>query len=304
MRAARWWLLSGLSVLGLVMLASLPARTVRAEEPPQTVLIGLPQNLFRDFPKVTVEALMPTFTRLMESQTGMKGKVVLMNGPDEVGKNLADNKIQLAVFHGFEFAWELNKHSDFKPLVIVVKGQNTKLTAQVIVSKDSNIEKLEDLKGLPLAIPRGTPEHARLFLSRRTRSIGHRQEKFFGQTSNPPHVGAALDDVASGKAKVTVVDSVAWENYQWANPGKAEKLKALISSEPFPTGVIAYREGGLPEADLKRFREGLTHAHERSEGMQLMMLWKMKRFDIAPADFQQSLADIAKAYPPPIGEEP
>src|SRR5262245_40853204 len=303
MRAVRWWLLSGLALSGLAVLAGLPSRPVQAQEPKQ-VQIGLPQNLFRDFPKVTVDALMPQFTRLMESQTGMKGRVQLVPGPDTMGKDLADNKLQLAVFHGFEFAWEQNKHPEFKPLVIVVKGQSAKLTAQVIVANDSSISKLEDLKGQPVAIPRGTPEHARLFLSRRTRSIGHRQEKFFGAVSNPPHVAAALDDVAAGKVKATVVDGVAWENYQWMNPQKAAKLKPLMQSEQFPTGVIAYREGSLPEADLKRFRDGLTHAHERSEGMQLMMLWKMKRFDVAPADFQQSLADIAKAYPPPIGDEP
>ncbi|HKA05831.1 MAG TPA: PhnD/SsuA/transferrin family substrate-binding protein [Gemmataceae bacterium] len=302
MRAVRWWLLSGVTLAGLVVFAGVPAPTVHAEEP-RPVQIGLPQNLFRDFPRITVEALMPTFTRLMESQTGMKGKVMLLTGPEEVGKNLADDKIQLAVFHGFEFAWEQNKHPDFKPLVIVVK-QNAKLTAQVIVANDTSVSKLEDLKGQPVAIPRGTPEHCRLFLSRRTRMIGTRQEKFFGAFSTPAHVAAALDDVAAGKVKATVVDSVAWDNYQWMNPQKAAKLKPLMQSEPFPTGVIAYKEGGLPEADLKRFRDGLTHAHERSDGMQLMMLWKMKRFDVAPADFQQSLADIAKAYPPPIGDEP
>ncbi len=304
MRAVRWWLLSGVTLVGFALLAGLPARNAEAQVPPAPVQIGLPQNLFRDFPKVTIEALMPTFTKLVESQTGMKGKVMLLSGPDEVGKNLADNKIQLAVFHGFEFAWEQNKHPEFKPLVIVVKGQNAKLMAQVIVASDSGIQKLEDLKGQPVAIPRGTPEHARLFLSRRTRSIGHRQEKFFGAFSTPPHVAAALDDVAAGKVKATVVDSVAWDNYEWMNPQKAAKLKPLMQSEPFPTGVIAYKEGGLPEADLKRYRDGLTHAHEKSDGMQLMMLWKMKRFDVAPADFQQSLADIARAYPPPIGDEP
>jgi ABC-type phosphate/phosphonate transport system substrate-binding protein len=288
----------------LVLLAGLPAPSLNAEEPRPNVQIGLPQNLFRDFPKITVEALMPTFTHLMESQTGMKGRVLLLSSPDEVGKNLAENKIQLAVFHGFEFAWEQNKHPEFKPLVIVVKDQNAKLMAQVIVANDGSVNKLEDLKGQPVAIPRGTPEHCRLFLSRRTRSIGHRQEKFFGAFSTPPHVAAALDDVVSGKVKATVVDSVAWNNYQWMNPQKAAKLKPLMQSEQFPTGVIAYKEGGLPEADLKRYRDGLTHAHEKSDGMQLMMLWKMKRFDVAPADFQQSLADIAKAYPPPIGDEP
>jgi len=104
--------------------------------------------------------------------------------------------------------------------------------------------------------------------------------------------------------RATIVDSVAWENYQWMNPVKAGKMRPIMQSEAFPTGVIAYREGALPASELKRFQDGLVSAHQRSEGMQLMMLWKMKKFEIAPADYQASLAEIAKAYPPPIGDEP
>ncbi len=293
-------LTAALAVTVLLLQVDRPA--VHGDHRP-AVNIGIPQNLFRDFPKVTVEALMPTFTKLMESQTGMRGRVILLSGPDEVRRYLVDNKVQLAVFHGFEFAWAKTQHDELKPLVVVIK-QGTKLQAQVIVAKDSPVEKLEDLQGQPVAIPRGTPEHCRLFLSRRTRRIGQRMEQFFGSCVTPPHVAAALDDVAAGKVKATVVDSVAWENYQWMHPAKAAKLRPLVQSEPFPTGVIAYKEGVLPESDLQRFRQGLTSAHSRPEGMQLMMLWKMKRFDVAPPDFQETLAEIVKAYPPPIGEEP
>ena len=45
-----------LTLTGLVLLAGVPAGPVHAEEPPQAVQIGLPQNLFRDVTKVTLEA--------------------------------------------------------------------------------------------------------------------------------------------------------------------------------------------------------------------------------------------------------
>jgi ABC-type phosphate/phosphonate transport system substrate-binding protein len=284
-------------------LAAIPERQVHAEDG-VPIKIALPNSLFRDFPKVTVSALMPTFNKLMEKQTGVRGQIVMLNGADEVGQELSDRKVQLAVFHGYEFAWAQAKHPNLKPLVVAIK-QNSKLTAQVVVASDTKIDKLDDLRGQPVAIPRGTPEHCRLFLSRRTRAIGQRQEKFFGKFTTPAHVAAALDDVASGKVKATVVDSVAWENYQWMNPGRARKLRSLLKSENFPTGVIAYSDGGMPPADLQKFKEGLTSAHKRPEGLQLMMLWKMNRFESVPPDYQQTLADIAKAYPPPInGDEP
>ena len=55
---------------------------------------------------------------------------------------------------------------------------------------------------------------------------------------------------------------------------------------------------------FKKFKDGLTTAHKNDKGLQLMMLWKMKRFDSVPPEYPQTLADIAKAYPPPIGDEP
>ncbi len=291
----------GVPLMGLI-LAVAAVGPAAAQERPQ-VKIGLPANLFRDIPRITVDALMPTFARLMESQTGLRGETVLLAGSDEVGTQLANNKVQLAVFHGFEFAWAQNKHKDLKPLVVAV-SQSPKLTAQVIVAKDSSVQKLEDLQGQKVAIPRGTREHARLFLSRRTRSLGHRQDKFFGSITTPFTVAAALEDVASGRVQATVVDGDAWTNYQWVNPGRAAKLRTLLQSEQFPTGVIAYKEGVLPPADLKRFKDGLTSAHQNAGGLQLMMLWKMSRFEDIPADYQQHLADIVRAYPPPIGDEP
>ena len=124
MFAIRRWHLGALALVGFGFLAALPSRQARAEDP-AAVQIGLPQSLFRDFPKVTVEALMPTFTKLMESQTGMRGKVVLLAGPDEVGRCLTDNKVQIGVFHGFEFAWAQTKDPALRPLCVAIKQNGT-----------------------------------------------------------------------------------------------------------------------------------------------------------------------------------
>ncbi len=303
MSVARWLRLALLIPFCLTVLLMVPGRETSADEG-APIKIAVPSTLFRDFPKITVQALMPTFNKLMERQTGVHGQIVMLKASDEVGNELADHTVQLAVFHGYEFAWAQAKHPNLRPLVVAIK-QDSKLSAQVVVASDGRIDKLDDLRGQPVAIPRGTPEHCRLFLSRRTRAIGQRQEKFFGKFTTPAHVGAALDDVANGKVKATVVDSVAWRDYQWMNPGRARKLRTLMKSENFPTGVIAYADGGMPNAELKKFKDGLTTAHQTPGGLQLMMLWKMSRFDNVPPDYQQSLTEIAKAYPPPIhGDEP
>ena len=223
--------------------AFLPGPDAAADEN-VPVKIGLPANLFRDIPKITIDALMPTFTKLMEAQTGVRGQLVMLKGGDEVTKQLSDNRIQFAVLHGFEFAWAQNRNKDLKPLVIVVSNQSPTLTAQVVVASDSSYAKLDDLKGQKVAIPRGTREHCRLFLSRRLRGIGHRQERFFGGETTPPNVAAALEDVMSGKVQATGGGGPG--ELPVAQPAKANRLKSLMQSETFPTGVIAYKEGNVP----------------------------------------------------------
>jgi len=293
-------LISAALLLGLAM--TLVPGPAPAEEP-APLKIGIPGSLFRDIPKAAINALTPMFTQLMESQIGMKGQIVFLSGPNEVGQQLNDNQIQLAVMHGFEFAWEQNKHKGLKPLVIAV-NQSPKLTAQLVVAKESSFNKMEDLKGQSVAIPRGTREHCRLFLSRQCRTLGHQQDKFFSTQTNPAHMGAALEELLTGKVQATVVDGAAWETYKRSSPGKAGRLKLLAQSEAFPTGVVAYKEGNISEANLKKFTDGLTSAHERPAGVQLMTMWKMNRFEVVPAEYHQMLSDIVRAYPPPIGDEP
>src|SRR5262245_54737199 len=101
MLAARW-VRVGWSVPAALfaLLLVLPGAETPADEG-APVHIALPSNLFRDFPKVTVDAIMPTFNKLMESQTGLKGRIVVLSGGEEIGNQLADNKVQLAVFHGY-----------------------------------------------------------------------------------------------------------------------------------------------------------------------------------------------------------
>jgi ABC-type phosphate/phosphonate transport system substrate-binding protein len=243
------------------------------------------------------------FTKLIESQTGVKGQPVLLSGPEEVRQQLIEGKIQLAVFHGFEYAWAQSKSPELHPLVIAISQNSPKLTAQIIVADGSAVNKLEDLQGKQLAIPSGTREHCRLFVSRRCRSIGHRFDKFFDRITKPNNVGAALDDVAAGRVHATVVDGSAWESYKWARPVEARRLRTLLQSEPFPTGVVVYKQGVLPEPILKKFKDGLSVAHQNVEGKQLMNLWKLTRFDNIPNDYQDTLNNIVKAYPPPIGDE-
>src|SRR5258708_1343500 len=112
--------------------------------PAPAVRIGVVGSLFRDTPEPMVQPLMRPFKSLMGAQTGLTGQVVSGGDAESLGGQLAKDKVQLGVFHGFEFAWARLKHPALKPLMIVVNQHRTQ-KAHLVVRADSTVAGFADL---------------------------------------------------------------------------------------------------------------------------------------------------------------
>jgi ABC-type phosphate/phosphonate transport system substrate-binding protein len=266
--------------------------------PAGAVQIGMVHSLFRDVPAPLVQVLMRPFAALMEAQTGMAGRLVVGDDAVSLGQQLADNKVQLAVFHGFEFAWARQQHADLRPLLIAV-NQVHHLRALVLVRGDCKAAGLADLKGKCLALPRGTREHCHLFLERRCQQCGRKPADLFTRTATPPNAEDALDDLVDNDVQAAVVDQLAFDCFKRRKPGRAAALRVLLRSEVFPAAVIAYVPGTLTADSLDHFRDGMMSANKNATGRQLLTLWKLTAFEPVPEDYDATLAGIVKAYPPP-----
>ena len=263
-----------------------------------TVRIGMIATLFSDVPQPIVMAMMQPFAALMESQTGVNGELVACGDADNLGQQLTDDKVQLGVFHGIEFAWARQKHPELRPLMIAV-NQHRYLQGLLVVRADSKVGNFGDLEKKTLAFSNQTREHCQLFLRRHCLEAKKEPANFFCKINNPANVEDALDDVVDGVVQATVVDGVALECYKRRQPGRFTKLKILLSSELFPAAVVAFRPGILDDDVLKRFREGMINANRSVVGRQLMTLWKLTGFEDIPADYDKVLTEIVKAYPAP-----
>jgi ABC-type phosphate/phosphonate transport system substrate-binding protein len=291
----------GSIAIGLILLAAvLPGLATPAAEneaaPAAAVRIGLISTLFRDTPAPVVQALMEPFGTLMESQTGVSGRLIAGGDAETLGRQLKEDRLQLAVFHGIEFAWAQQKFPDLRPLVLAVNRHRI-LHAHLLVRDDQGAANLAALKGKVLALPRRSREHCRVFLDRCCQDLGQEPKDFFGKITTPPNLEEALDELVRGNVDATVVDGVALECYQEEKPACFARLKTLKKSEPFPPAVLAYRPGALDEATLTRFRTGLLNAHQNTRGRQLLSLWKLTSFERVPNDFAALVAAVAKAYP-------
>ncbi len=254
--------------------------------------------MFRDVNPVIFAGLARPFYALVEMQTGLKSDLVLIQTPDEMREQLVTGKLQLGVFHGFEFAWMKQKSPTLQALMVAAP-QHRPLRALVVVSQDSPAKTLADLQGKPVAMPMGTREYVRLFLNRQCQALGKSPDAFFAQVTKPLTPDSSLHEVVDAKGvQAAIVDGGMFQSYATSYSGRAKKLRILVSSENFPEGVVAYAPGSVDEDTIRRFRQGMSTAHATPLGRQLLSLWSMAGFQEIPLDYPQQLADCLKAYPP------
>ncbi len=290
-------LLIGVAVaLGGVLAAALTRAEVSGRGP---IRIGMAGSLFRDMPEAMVMACMKPFQALMESQTGLRGHLVPGGDAYALGAKLSADKVQLGVFHGFEFAWAQKKFPDLRPLMIAV-NQQRHLYALLVVARNSPARRFADLKGKKVAIPCMTRAHCRLYLDTCCQEAGKTAEEFFGKLAEPLNVEDALDDVIDGAADAALVDGVALDCFRSRKPGRYARLRVLQKSGVFPAAVVAYHAGAVEAATLRRFQTGMMNAGKSAYGRQLLTLWKMTGFERVPADYARTLDEVNKTYPCPL----
>lgn len=281
-------------LLGIVV----PDGGLAEELRPGGLHIGLSGTLMRDVPEVLVRASSRPMLALIESQTSMKAEFSIVADADSLAERVVSGKTTLGVFPGCEFAWVRQKHTKLCPLVVAVNGK-PHLHALVLVRQDAPAKGFAELQGQAVAMPRGSREHCRLFFERSARTCGSEPDKFFSRIDTPASVEEALDELVDGQVDAVVLDGAGLECYLRRKPGRGTQIRELVRSEAFPATVIAYQAGAVDEGSLRKFRDGLLAAKQTALGRQALVMWRITGFELVPKDYEQTLLNIAKAYPKP-----
>ena len=298
MRYGRWDKRGGIvAVVGLTVALSSPPAW--AAEDGSAVRIGLIRSLFRDTSEPLMQVIMRPLKSLLETQTGMSGQLVAAGEAGNLAQRLKSGDCHLGIFHGFEFAWARRAIPELKPLLIAVPKEQRYLRAHLVVCAEGSVKSVADLKGKVVALPYMSREHCRLYLERRCVPPDNCPVKFFSRVAIPRDGTDAIDDVIAGTTAAAVIDDGDLESYRKQYPDYFAKVKVLQRSEAFPCAVIAYYPGKLSQTLLDRFRTGMLAAKDSAQGRQMMQLSRITRFEDVPDDFDKTLDDIAKAYPPP-----
>lgn len=291
------WVAAAVAVtVALVLLSAPPSGAEETAVEP--VRVGIVSSLFQGVPASFIPGVLKPVQSMMESQTGLSGKVVPIEGWEQLSQELDAGKTQIGLFHGFEFAWAKQKYPRLRALVVTV-GRKGLSHACLVVRSDSTARKVEDLKGTTLALPRKTREHCRLYLRHRCAGCDCTPDAFFKTISQPHYTEEGLGAVVRGRAQAVLIDGAALEAYRENQPENFAQLKVLAKSEPFPPAVFVCREGVLDATTQDRFRKGMLVAHESERGQNIMSICQIIRFDRVPDDYDAALTAVVKSYPPP-----
>ncbi|QJW99953.1 phosphate/phosphite/phosphonate ABC transporter substrate-binding protein [Frigoriglobus tundricola] len=276
-----------------VAVALVPSPRSPAAEP-VVVRIGMPENMFSGMPPAVVQAASRPFQIMFEKQTGLKGEVVSAKDYADMADRLRAGTLEIAVFHGFEFAW-VRQHPELVPLLVTVPG--SKIHACLVVNAGSKAKGAQDLKGACIAVPANTKPHCQLYLDRLREKL---PEGTCGTTkADGKSVEEALDAVCVGTCPAALVDFSAFVAYRDNKPGAGAQLTVLEKSDPFPSAVVVYRKEALDDKTAAKVRDGLIKCTDTAQGKLLTSLWRLKGFAELTAAYQTELEKSLKAYPAP-----
>jgi ABC-type phosphate/phosphonate transport system substrate-binding protein len=236
-----------------VAVGVIPGPSVRAAEP-APLRLGMPESMFSGLPPAVVQVGAQPFKDMFEKQTGLKGEVSVTKDYAETTAQLRSGKLDVAVYHGFEYAW-VREHDDLIPLMIAVPGN--KIQACLVVNVECKATGPKELKGACVAVPKGTKAHCHLYLDRLKANLPADScctAKLEGNT-----IEDALDAVAGGRCESALVDVATLAGYQKNKPGVGTQLKILDQSLAFPPGVTRPVPQVVPRAQEVNFPQLSAH---------------------------------------------
>jgi len=284
--------------IACLILAFASAGHVQAQE--KTIRLGMAKTFVAERPKGFIDIATGEFKDVLKKTTGLNGNLDSKNDAIEVADKLAKKQVDFGIFHAHEFAWAQKKHPGLEALLLA-PGKYRLERAYLIVHKTDAAKGIGDLAGKKLDVAEGTSEPCRLFLNKLCQDQAKKAPMaFFAAVAKSESPKDALDEVARGNVQATVVDRTVLEFYREVRgPVFDKNLRILAESPSFPPAVIAWQKGGVDDATLSQFRDGLLKAHTIADGRDMMKTWNIEMFETPAKEYTGQLTELLKAFPSP-----
>jgi ABC-type phosphate/phosphonate transport system substrate-binding protein len=141
-------------------------------------------------------------------------------------------------------------------------------------------------------------------MERECRKTGNnRPEEFFSHVTKPQNIEIALDGLVDGDHQAAIVDAVGLDSYKHRKPTRFGQIKVVQKSDIFPASVVAYRTGTFDRETVELMKQRMSAATRNRLTQQLLTLWKLTAIEPIPPDFEETIVNILKNYPPPVSQD-
>jgi ABC-type phosphate/phosphonate transport system substrate-binding protein len=274
----------------------LPANPLATE-----VRIGLPDVLFKDVHPTLVDIAARPFKEMIQKTLGMDGSLIKAKDYQVLANQLKARQVDIALFHGFEYAWikEQDIGKDLIPLVVTLPNCG-KVQACLVVNVASTATLPKDVKGV--AIHKGSKAHCQMFLDRLREGLPADRCCPLEVKGTLPTPEEVLENVASGcgNCEAALVDISSLLAYKRDKPGLGSCLKVLTQSELLPAAVIVCRKDAFKQSQMDAITKGLLECTKTPAGRMFVMFWNLKGFGLWSDEYRELVDKTLKAYPPPV----
>jgi len=167
-------------------------------------------------------------------------------------------------------------------LAIPVVNNKTTYNSYIIVSKDSNINNFNELKGKSFAFTDLLSLSGYYYPKYRLCKIKTLPDKFFSKIIFTSSHDNSIKAVAQKMVDAAAVDSIVYETLLKQNNFYARELKVIEKSQPFGIPPVVMRKG-LKEDKKKKLLNILLNMHRDLEGSKILKKLSIDRF-IYPSD--------------------
>ncbi len=139
-----------------------------AAAPTKTITVGIMSGMFKGIPEPLVKAGGQQFSSLFQKFTSLPGEVAVEEDCFTLAEKLKQNKIQMGVVHGFEWAWLTKQNPELAPLVVTVPAKLPQ--SCIVVNAKSMAMTPNALKGANVDIPYNMKAHGFLHVEKLKKS--------------------------------------------------------------------------------------------------------------------------------------
>lgn len=217
----------------------------------------------------------------------------------EFGESLSKGTHHIGIVWGLEYGWLREKYPDLVPIVVCLVSKDLFNRSQLMVRKQPNRARLQNIRGGTLGRFERTTLMDELFLHE-VLTRNHEDPKNFFQTRILPTAKDAVFELHDGGVDCMVITI---DTLKRLEPDCGEvigNLAMVEQSGPFPNAMLI----GRPE-HLNRLRPGLwtdlqealIRIHKKSVGRRCVKFWGLERFVRPDAETEELIKEAVKMYP-------